>query len=335
MAVVRTGKRLSRLSALSQIALLNTMGGFLAALCFFLMLPTSATPAPEGEDESSRPLPSLILSQPSPDEGPIPEGMLPVSSISISGASGGYEGANGVYYQNLSGLEIDYNTLLENLPSLGAPAEGPQVLILHTHTTEAYSDGASYYDPDASTYDQDDKNNVVAVGDTLAAALERLGVCVIHDTTHCDTPSFNQAYNKSRTVAEEVLAENPSIHIIVDLHRDSMISAQGVKYRPLLTVDGVSAAQLMLVVGSPKNGLEHPNWRENLALAARLYQILEQTTPGLMRPIHISANRYNQHLLPGAMLVEVGTCANTQAQADASVELLAAGIAQLLQERSS
>ena len=107
MAVVRTGKRLSRLSALSQIALLNTMGGFLAALCFFLMLPTSATPAPEGEDESSRPLPSLILSQPSPDEGPIPEGMLPVSSISISGASGGYEGANGVYYQNLSGLEID------------------------------------------------------------------------------------------------------------------------------------------------------------------------------------------------------------------------------------
>lgn len=125
---------------------------------------------------------------------------------------------------------------------------------------------------------------------TLAAALERLGVCVIHETTHCDTPSFNQAYNKSRTVAEEVLAENPSIRIIVDLHRDSMISAQGVKYRPLLTVDGVSAAQLMLVVGSPKNGLEHPNWKENLALAARLYQILVQTTPGLMRPIHISAN---------------------------------------------
>lgn len=133
-------------------------------------------------------------------------------------------------------------------------------------------------------------------------------------------------------MAEEALAANPSIRVIVDLHRDSMISSQGVKYRPLLTVDGTPTAQLMLVVGSPKNGLEHPGWKDNLALAARLYQILEQQTPGLMRPIHISANRYNQHLLPGAMLVEVGTCANTQAQADAAVELLAAGLARLLQE---
>ena len=335
MPARHTRIRVSRFSALSQIALLNAMGGFLAALCFFLMLPVCATIVPEGEEELQRPLPSLILAQPSPDEGPIPEGMLPVSSITISGASGGYEGADGVYYQNLSGLPVDYESLLENISSLGQPSDGAQVLILHTHTTEAYSDGASYYDPDASTYDQDDRNNVVAVGDTLAAALERLGISVIHDTTHCDTPSFNQAYNKSRTVAEQVLAENPSVQIIIDLHRDSMISAQGVKYRPLLTIDGVSTAQLMLVVGSPKNGLEHPNWQKNLALAARLYQILEQNTPGLMRPIHISANRYNQHLLPGAMLVEVGTCANTQAQADAAVELLATGLAQLLQETSS
>ena len=332
MAVRRTGSRISRLSALSQIALLNTVGGFLTALCLFLMLPVSATVAPDGEQETRPPLPSLILTQPSPDDGPSPDGMLPVSAITISGSSGGYEGAGGVYYQNLTGLSIDYDALLKQTPSLGQPADGPQVLILHTHTSEAYSDGASYYDPNISTYDQNDARNVVAVGDTLAAALERQGIAVLHDTTHCDTPSFNQAYNKSRTVAEEALAANPSIRVIVDLHRDSMISSQGVKYRPLLTVDGTPTAQLMLVVGSPKNGLEHPGWKDNLALAARLYQILEQQTPGLMRPIHISANRYNQHLLPGAMLVEVGTCANTQAQADAAVELLAAGLARLLQE---
>ena len=132
MPARHTRIRVSRFSALSQIALLNAMGGFLAALCFFLMLPVCATIVPEGEEESQRPLPSLILAQPSPDEGPIPEGMLPVSSITISGASGGYEGADGVYYQNLSGLPVDYESLLENIPSLGQPSDGAQVLILHT-----------------------------------------------------------------------------------------------------------------------------------------------------------------------------------------------------------
>lgn len=127
MAVVRTGKRLSRLSALSQIALLNTMGGFLAALCFFLMLPTSATPGARGRGRIE-PAPALAHPLPAlPRRGPHSRrhasGLL---HQHLGGLQEATEGANGVYYQNLSGLEIDYNTLLENLPSLGAPAEGPR-----------------------------------------------------------------------------------------------------------------------------------------------------------------------------------------------------------------
>ena len=329
----RRQRPLQRLSALGQILALNALGGFLLALTLALSLPADAPPLLPSpvETDLPAPLPPLLLTRPAAEET-VPEGMLPVSAIQISGERGGYEGAEGVYFQNVAGIGVDYAAALGREVALPAAAEGPQVLILHTHTSEAYAEQIHWYDPAASAYDRDNSQNIVAVGDTLAAALERRGIGVVHETTHCDDPSFNQAYNKSRTVAEAALAEHPSIRVVIDLHRDSMITAEGLKYRPVLTVDGVETAQMMLVVGSPKNGLAHPDWLDNLALAGRLYQLLEQETPGLMRPIHISANRYNQHLSPAAFLVEVGTCANTMAEADAAVELLAEGVAALLTE---
>ncbi len=331
----RSGRLSPPISTLSQVLLLNTVGGFLLALLLFFMLSAKAVVVPTPSVTVSVQSPGLRPSTSDATETDLPEGMLPVSSLSIQGSSGGFDGANGVYYQNPSQIPIDPDSLPGQIPSLGPRHSGPQVLILHTHTSEAYSDGSAYYDPAVSTYDQDDRRNVVSVGDTVAAALERRGIETLHITAHCDTPSFNQAYAKSRTVAEEALDEHPSIRVILDLHRDSMISPQGVKYRTLIEADGLPTAQLMLVVGTSQSGLSHPGWKNNLALAARLYQLLEEETPGLMRPIYLSSNRYNQHLLPGAFLVEIGTCANTLAEADAAAELLAQAVARLIEESDS
>ena len=82
----------------------------------------------------------------------------------------------------------------------------------------------------------------------------------------------------------------------------------------------------MLVMGSDKGSLSYPNWETNLALAVKLQAALEQTYPGLCKPIKLVASRYNQDLSTGALLVEVGTAGNTHAEALAAAEILAEGI---------
>ncbi|NLT58915.1 MAG: hypothetical protein GXX99_08145 [Clostridiales bacterium] len=339
MVFAHARRRGARLSGWLRIALLNLLGGLFAAalaavLLFSLLGRASGAEPDEGLRSHDHYLVGKVITREGlPVQGPMPDGALPVVSIAIDSAQAGWEGFGGIYYQNNTDYRIDFAALSGGPPPLpAAAAEGPQVLIYHTHTSEAYSSGLYYYDPAASTYLEDPAKNVVAVGDTLAAGLERLGVKTLQDATPCDRPVFNQSYANSLSLAGRLLEQHPSIRLVVDLHRDSMINQEGIKYRPLLQVDGVATAQLMLVVGSPGSGLEHPNWQQNLQTAMRLYALMEELAPGIMRPIHISKNRYNQHLAPGAILVEVGSCANTLEQAQAAAELLAEGIAQLLAE---
>ena len=319
--------------ALLQVLLLNGAGALLSLLFVGLLLSLPAGVVAQGVEsepvEHRSYLEGMqIITRQSGSGGPIPEGGLPVSAITILPERTGWEGAGGVYVQNNTTYQPDYEALLQQKFSFAA-GNGPQVLLYHTHTTEAYSNGLHYYLPETAVYNENNNRNIVSVGDTLAAALERFGVDTLHETTRCDT-SFNQAYAKSLQVAQAALERESGVQFVVDLHRDSMITAEGVKYRPVVESDGMEAAQLMLVVGSPQSGLAHADWQQNLATAMRLYLILEELCPGIMRPISISTNRYNQHISPHALLVEVGSCGNTLEQAQLSAEVLAEGIAQLI-----
>lgn len=129
----------------------------------------------------------------------------------------------------------------------------------------------------------------------------------MHETSLIDLGNYNDAYPRMAGLAEDWLARYPSIQMVLDVHRDSLETDDGAQLALRADVDGEACAKLLLVMGSNGSGLEHPGWRQNLANAARLQALCEQRAPGLMRDLLLRASRYNQHLTPRSMLLEVGT----------------------------
>lgn len=206
----------------------------------------------------------------------------------------------------------------------------PTVLILHTHATEGYTQTAQDTYAETSAYRTlDNTRNMVSIGAYVAEVLERGGVHVIHDTTLHDYPEYTGSYGRAREVIRGYLRRYPSIRVILDLHRDAADSSAGTQMNTSALVDGEAAAQLMLVVGTGQGGLSHPNWQENLSFALKLQAVLETASPGLCRPVNLRTERFNQDLLPGALLVEMGAAGDTRQEALNTARALAEGILQL------
>ena len=221
--------------------------------------------------------------------------------------------------------EVDTLSLLRQPLNWQLKGELPTVLILHTHGTESYEADGSYEETSPyRTLDTD--HNMVSVGDRVAELLEAGGIRVIHDRELHDYPAYNDAYANSRQAASKILEENPSICLVLDLHRDAAEDENGNQKRSTVTVEGESCARLMMVMGSDKGNLSFPQWEQNLALAVKLQACLEQKYEGLCKPIQLVASRYNQDLSTGALLIEVGTAGNTHREALAAAEYLAEGI---------
>ena len=202
----------------------------------------------------------------------------------------------------------------------------PTVLILHTHATESYTKplGASY--EESGDYRTADTGyNMVSIGDALAELLEEGGITVLHDRTLHDLPSYNGAYDASRSAVRAYLEQYPSIKLILDLHRDAASSA-GSQLSTTTTLGGQKTARLMLVMGTGEGGLNYPNWQENLSLALKLQVLLEQQMPGICRDLSLRSQRFNQDLHPGTLLVEVGAAGDTREAALAAIKPLAEAI---------
>ena len=228
-------------------------------------------------------------------------------------------------------VEVNASWQVDTLPLLEQPLtwnlkqDVPTVLILHSHGTESYERQEDYRE--TSPYRTLDSGyNMISVGNRVAELLEAGGIRVIHDTTLHDHPSYNNAYTNARGAIEACLAQNPSICLVLDLHRDAAEDAEGKQKTSSVTINGISTANLMLVMGSDKGSLSYPNWEQNLSLAVKLQAQLEAQYPGLCKPIKLGTSRYNQDLSTGALLIEVGTAGNTRKEALAAAELLAEGI---------
>lgn len=203
----------------------------------------------------------------------------------------------------------------------------PTVLILHSHASESYTRQPGQEYAETSDYRTLDlEYNMVAVGDTLAALLEAAGIGVIHDRQIHDYPSYNQAYDNSRRSVESYLEAYPSIRLVLDLHRDAALNADGSQYATSATVDGQKAAQLMLLIGSDPGSGIHPNWEENLALALKMQVVLEKENPGITRRTVLRGCTFHQELSSGMLIVEVGTAGNTLQEAKLAMQPLAAAI---------
>ena len=238
------------------------------------------------------------------------------------------EDAQLVQIANASGCLVDVGELLQTPLDWDLTQQTPQVLILHTHTTESYADCC---DNKAGYRSNDEAKNMLAIGDRLVQKLQAAGIGVLHDRQLHDYPSYNGAYNHSRTEAQKYLEQYPSIRLVLDLHRDAMTDQNGKQLNTSVNLDGTDTAQLMLVVGTNAGGLSHPQWKQNMALAVKLQVLLAKVHPQLVRTISLRSQRFNQDLCPGALLVEVGTAGNSMAQALCATDRLAEAIIALAQ----
>ena len=222
-------------------------------------------------------------------------------------------------------LRPDLEALMAVPLTWNLTGDGPTVLILHTHTTESYTKtGETYLESgDWRTLNAD--YNMLSIGDAVAEMLSAGGITVIHDRELHDYPSYNGSYNHARKAISYYLKKYPTISLVLDLHRDASGDYKN-QMRTLASVEGHDSAQLMMVVGTNASGLTHPDWKKNLSLALKLHTVLEDTAPGITRPITLRAQRFNQDLSPGALLIEVGAAGNTHAEALRAARVLAQGI---------
>jgi len=264
------------------------------------------------EAKSSDPLPSQNPALPpavKPSAAPGPS----YEDIEISGATEGIDVA-ALYSEPLS------------IKLKGAP----QILIIHTHSTECYSsDGDDIYTETDASHTLNTNYNVVRVGDELENSFNEKGFSVMHDRGVYDFPSYTGSYSRSLTAIESYLKLYPSIKIVIDVHRDALMDAEGNIYRTSAKIGGRDSAQVMLVVGTGDGGANNSHWQENLKLAFRLQAAMNTKYEGLARPISISPERYNQHVSEGALLIEVGCNGNTLDEALFAARLFADAAAEV------
>lgn len=240
-------------------------------------------------------------------------------------------GTSKITIRNETSFSINIDEMLNEPLKFDMKGDTPKVLIVHTHGTESYSpEGASTYETDKSDRALDKEKNVVKVGTAIKAVLEENGIAVIHDTTLHDHPDFNGSYENSRKTVEGYLRKYPNICMVLDVHRDAFIYDDGSKAKFATEVNGVKAAQLMLVVGTNGGGLEHPEWRENMKLALKLQKKICEKYPKLMRGVNLRKERFNGHLTYGSLIIEVGSSGNTLSEAVSGAQFAAKEIAGFL-----
>ncbi len=239
---------------------------------------------------------------------------------------------NGVYLKNSTSLDINLKNLLnQKLKFKISDNNEPQVLIMHTHTTESFmTENTDYYTEDFKTRSTDNSKNMVKIGSIIAQKLNASGIKTIHAKDKHDYPEYTGSYGRSAKTVSAYLKKYPSIKVVLDLHRDSVSTEDG-KAKLVTEIGGKKAAQVMLVMGSQSGSVkDYPNWEENLSLAVKLQQKIEQKYPTLARPILLRSSKYNQNLTTGSILIEFGTEVNTLEEATYSAALVGDALQGLL-----
>ena len=211
-------------------------------------------------------------------------------------------------------LQVD--ALLERDMSIQKNESQPQILIYHTHSQEGFADSVA----------GDESTSIVGVGDYLASILrEQYGYHVLHDTESYDLESRDYAYSNSLPALEQLLDEYPSIEVVIDLHRDAMPEDR----RLVVDIQGRPTAQFMFFNGLSRTTkgnieyLDNPYLEDNLAFSFQMQTACNEYYPGLARRIYLKAYRYNMHLCPKTLLIELGAQNNTVQEAMNACEPLA------------
>lgn len=235
--------------------------------------------------------------------------------------------ASNIRINNNTDYEVDANQLCSESLDFKLDLIEPEVLIVHTHTTECY-DGDAMSGENERTTNED--YNMCEIGEIIALKLENYGIKTIHDKSIHDYPSYQGAYNRALKTIEKNINIYPSIKVVLDIHRDAYIYPDGSKLKLTTSINGEDVAQAMLVLGTDSMGLVHNNWQSNLKFASKIQNAAEIMYPGLMRPINLRRERFNMHMTPGSVLIEIGSNGNSLTEAKRSAEYIADAIAAVL-----
>ena len=205
--------------------------------------------------------------------------------------------------------QISGTRFLEEDMSIKQDSSVPQILIYHTHSQEAFSDSR----------EGETEDTIVGVGNYLTDILEKnYGYKVIHVTDAFDIMGGeldrSKAYDYARSSIEKVLEENPTVEVVIDLHRDGVPDD-----RHLVTeINGKQTAQILFYNGlsytvnqGAVSYLPNPYIEDNLAFSFQLEYQAAQYYPQFYRGIYLAGLRYNLHLRPRALLLEAGAQTNT------------------------
>lgn len=250
-----------------------------------------------------------------------------------------YDAANATdTYENITvrnttpSHSIDIKSAVEKNATLQiADKSAPTVLIFHTHTTESYELlNYGWYTTDYVTRSNSPDRNMVRVGTAICEELTKMGIGVVHDTEIHDA-QYTGAYDRSRESIQKIMAENPSIQVVIDVHRDAIKQSDGTRIKPTAEINGKKAAQIMIIAGCEDGKVtDFPRWEENLTFALQLQKTAETDYPGLMRPILFSARKYNMDVTPCSVLLEMGSDSNTLEEAEYSGHLIGKALGELI-----
>ena len=219
---------------------------------------------------------------------------------------------------------LNVEKLLGKDVTIQSDVEGPQILIYHTHSQEGYKDSIP----------GDESTSIVAVGAYLAQLLsEQYGIEVLHHKGEYDVVDHAKAYSTARPAIQKILEENPTIEVVIDLHRDGV--AEGTHL--VTEINGKPTAQIMFFNGLSRTTaqgqlsyLNNPYIEDNLAISFQMQLTAEEYFPDFARRIYLKGYRYNMHLCPKSMLIEVGAQTNSFEEARNAMEPLAILLAKVL-----
>lgn len=225
----------------------------------------------------------------------------------------------------------DFNALLNQSLSFEINKDLPSILIVHTHASESYTPtNQNSYLPSDPSRTEDIRFNMVRVGEEMTNELKKYGLNVIHDKTIHDYPSYTNSYKNTLSTIDKYIENNPSIQIVLDIHRDALQAEDGTKTKLVTEIDGEKVAQVLVLCGTNQAGLPNDHWEENLKFALKIQDKLDKLYPGFARPLSIRKERFNMHATNGSLILEIGTNGNTLEEALASIKYLAKCIAEVL-----
>ncbi|MDP3486661.1 MAG: stage II sporulation protein P [Bacillota bacterium] len=227
----------------------------------------------------------------------------------------GISGLNTITFLPASPILTTSPDLAPDSTSPSMPNTGRQTLIAiyHSHNSESFvpttGQAHVYNDPD---------NTIIRIGLELAKELQALGAAVIHSAEDHVRQAFDQSYTRSLVTVTNILKTYANVDYVFDIHRDGIPRSM-----TTMKLNGQDVARVYIVVGT-NEALGHPNWRENYAFSQALQQKFNEMYPGFSRGILLrNLSRFNQHVHPKSLLIEIGGHENSMEEAIRATKYLA------------